>query len=769
MAGLALQAVERLRQAGLEVTRYDFQRDLRRLMGEDGRWHELAQVAARHQGARLLVIGEAASLVNPMTDALYDWTQAMASYTGRGLLSTRRPPKRWRQALTAQGILVADLSSAGLFQVAAWFSPVAVEATAGPPNPLRPLPLSLQDDERWLRPVGPTADRKQELLQTLRGYLHADGLLLLGAMAAYPQLHWGLTRALDQGLFPDQGAGRREGRLLSVARLPWCRAGGLPDWLRELLLEELESGEVEHIARLYQWLMNEAEVNGRGSISLPVSLPEPGGFWRSLRRWLRARGEVADRYDPRNDRVFVQVLLGRRARLLDFRLPTALARRLGPRLNALLPRLALGALLAGGLGWSIDLVWDQWIREPLAERLLAWQLRDHDAITVHIWHTEATQNYAEALKKALEEARFQVQVEPRELAMIPPAEAKGQATTQVQPVNAVQWGDPAAGQAARSVVERLTYLTWGGAPNEVAPGGELPLTGPGLDAPPQTSQVRVLLLTPPRERTGFVFRDPVGEPAESLPQGVFRDTLQDGSRGPEMVALPAGTFIMGSPEEEPGRSPAEGPQHQVNIRPFAIGRTEVTFAEYEAFAQAMGRESPGDEGWGRGRRPVINVSWNDAVAYAQWLSDQTGERYRLPSEAEWEYAARAGTRTPFWTGACIHTDQANYDGNYDYNDCGADTGVYRQQTVEAGSLPGNPWGLYEVAGNVWEWVQDCWHDDYQGAPQDGSAWEEPGCARRVVRGGGWFNIPENLRSANRDRDAPDVASSNQGFRLARDL
>lgn len=254
----------------------------------------------------------------------------------------------------------------------------------------------------------------------------------------------------------------------------------------------------------------------------------------------------------------------------------------------------------------------------------------------------------------------------------------------------------------------------------------------------------------------------------------FQDPLRDGSLGPVMVSIPGGTFLMGSPDSEPERSSDESPQRAVRVRPFAIGKTEVTFADYDVFAAATGRKKPNDYGWGRGQRPVINVNWNDAVAYAEWLSAQTGQRYRLPSEAEWEYAARAGTDTPFWTGDCIHTDQANYNGLvYNglvyYNNCGAKTGVYRGRTVEAGSLPANAWGLHETAGNVWEWVRDCSHDNYAGAPADGSAWEEPGCARRVVRGGGWANFPDLVRSALRNWFAPDVADNYLGFRLARDL
>jgi len=161
--------------------------------------------------------------------------------------------------------------------------------------------------------------------------------------------------------------------------------------------------------------------------------------------------------------------------------------------------------------------------------------------------------------------------------------------------------------------------------------------------------------------------------------------------------------------------------------------TEVTFADYDRFARATGRRLPDDAGWGRGKHPVIDVSWNDARAYAEWLSRETGAVYRLPTEAEWEYAARAGTRTPFWTGDCIHTDRANYNGNYDYNGCGAKTGIYRQQTVAAGSLPANNWGLHEMPGNLWEWTADCWHSSYDNAPVDGGPWGEE-------NGGVWFAV-----------------------------
>ena len=227
--------------------------------------------------------------------------------------------------------------------------------------------------------------------------------------------------------------------------------------------------------------------------------------------------------------------------------------------------------------------------------------------------------------------------------------------------------------------------------------------------------------------------------------------------------IPAGSFMMGSPPDEEGRSNDEGPQRQVAFaRPFAIGRYTVTFAEWDACVAAGGCNGyrPADQGWGRGRQPVINVSWEDAQAFVAWLAEKTGEPYRLPTEAEWEYAARAGTTTPFWTGATISTAQANYDGNYTYG--AGKKGTYREKTVAVDDLafPANPIGLYHVHGNVWEWVQDCYRDSYDNAPLDGSiAVETSDSPERVLRGGSWYTSPRILRSANRGRRAPDNRNS----------
>ncbi len=236
----------------------------------------------------------------------------------------------------------------------------------------------------------------------------------------------------------------------------------------------------------------------------------------------------------------------------------------------------------------------------------------------------------------------------------------------------------------------------------------------------------------------------------------------------QMVAIPDGTFTMGSPEGEEGHSPGEGPRREVRVAAFAMGKYAVTVEEYVGFLAATGREEPGDEGWGKGRRPVIDVSWDDAHAYCDWLYEALGERFRLPSEAEWEYACRAGKETAFSFGETISTDQANYNGNYTYG--AGKKGVYRQKTVEVGSFPPNDFGLHDMHGNVWEWCADPWHESYAGAPKDGSAWLEGGDENtRVLRGGCWNNNPYRLRSANRSRYLPVIRNRLYGFRLARTL
>ena len=224
---------------------------------------------------------------------------------------------------------------------------------------------------------------------------------------------------------------------------------------------------------------------------------------------------------------------------------------------------------------------------------------------------------------------------------------------------------------------------------------------------------------------------------------------------------------MGSPVNEWERRDDEGPQHLVNItEALAVGKFEVTFEEWDACIADNGcSRTPEDEGWGRAMRPVINVTWTDAKSYVAWLGEKTGHEYRLLSEAEWEYAARAGTNTPFSFGATITADQANYNANYAYGS--SQVGMYRKQTLPVGSFPANAFGVHDMHGNVWEWVEDCWNDNYAGAPADGLAWKSGICNGPVLRGGSWVDFPGNLRSANRGRNYAEDWDDDFGFRVAR--
>jgi formylglycine-generating enzyme required for sulfatase activity len=242
--------------------------------------------------------------------------------------------------------------------------------------------------------------------------------------------------------------------------------------------------------------------------------------------------------------------------------------------------------------------------------------------------------------------------------------------------------------------------------------------------------------------------------------------FEDCAGCPHMVVIPAGEFTMGSPPSEMG---AEA-QHRVTIAyPFAVSKFAITFDEWEACGKegGCGDYRPADQGWGRGKRPVIDISWENARAYVKWLSHKTGKPYRLLSESEWEYAARAGTTTKFFFGDTLSPSQANYDGS---DDGSGPSDVNRQKTMRVGSFPANGFGLFDMHGNVSEWVEDCWHEDYTvRAPTDGSAWLDGNCNGRVMRGGSWQDSQEELRSAARIGEYKDKSSYTDGLRIARGL
>jgi len=243
------------------------------------------------------------------------------------------------------------------------------------------------------------------------------------------------------------------------------------------------------------------------------------------------------------------------------------------------------------------------------------------------------------------------------------------------------------------------------------------------------------------------------------PTALFRDRMVDDTPAPFMARLPGGPYQRGDLQGDGDGD--ERPPLTMQIKPFAIGLYEITFNEYKLFCADTGRDIPEDEGWGHGRRPVINVSWEDAQAYTQWLSRRTGHSYRLPSDAEWEYAARGNSNSRYWWGQQVDKPRANCEG------CGSIWDGEKSSLV--GRFPPNGFGLHDTAGNVFEWVADCLHDDFSTDPTDGSPVDRPQCGKRIIRGGAWSFPPKEVRSANRWRDFPTRRSDDTGFRVARDL
>lgn len=304
-----------------------------------------------------------------------------------------------------------------------------------------------------------------------------------------------------------------------------------------------------------------------------------------------------------------------------------------------------------------------------------------------------------------------------------------------------------------------------------SPGEPDPVSVDAMPIPPETvppAEAAALSVPAPLPRPAWISVAKVGAgdapPATAAPIGTTAGiapkpasksggkVFKDCDTCPEMAVLPAGSFNMGSPDSEPGRYGYEGPQHLVTLKSFAIGTREVTFEEWDAcVADKACKTSGNDHGWGRGTRPALGISWNDAQIYVKWLSQKTGKSYRLPTEAEWEYAARAGSEAAYWWGDAFDASQVA-------TGTGADTA----------SLNPNAFGLYDMLGNAREWVEDCYVATYDGAPADGSAVDPKSCPTRVIRGGYWASNPADMRSANRARIGPSLRTHYMGFRVAMD-
>jgi formylglycine-generating enzyme required for sulfatase activity len=314
------------------------------------------------------------------------------------------------------------------------------------------------------------------------------------------------------------------------------------------------------------------------------------------------------------------------------------------------------------------------------------------------------------------------------------------------------------GRFAALAKARIERLRAAGAPSS-APASHTP---PVVAAPAQSAQpvqkTRPAPAAPPAEAA----RTPAAPPSPSAPSTAAKtasgNELKDCPTCPVLIPLSPGTFTMGSNSDDP----AEKPPHRVSIgQPFAIGRYEVTIEQWKACADAGACTAIAIDGNPPNNSPMRNVSWDDAQVYVKWLSKMGGKSYRLPSEAEWEYAARGGTSTVYWWG-----DQMK-KGNADCKDCGDPYSAEGPDAV--GSFTANPYGLFDMNGSVWEWVADCWHSSYKGAPADGRVWDDPACSVRVIRGGSWREGAGYMQSATRFKYSASVRQSQNGFRVVRDM
>jgi len=758
-AWLGAELQQRLQQQGLFVSCYRYDVDPRYCWAMRGasRCYSIDQLADRHQGQKLLVIGEAAAFYRGREQRQIDWGSD-AAWIDKTLLSINTPDD-WgnhERKLMQAGFRITPFTRRGLLQLIDKVQPKLAEQFIDGARSLdyrdAPLPSVLRSYAAdWLEEQRPSRQHRKTILSALKTYLGFEGYRLLAAMAAYPALDWRLTLALDVQLQQREGE-EREIRLRKLSRLPWLRSGRLPDVWRKDLIRSLDKAMLIQINEAYQALLN---YEGSQAMDLPVAIPD----YPSAKAAQNERINTAKQGEPLQDTVFASVIRGRKPSLLEFTLPRAIKNWMPPEYwRGLFNSTTVAVLLlTASLSFGFNAVWEHWganwqqdsMNQSMQANLAAYQIKV-------IYTDKALGFHAQTLQERLQLWGFKstIELQNADSASTPTTESADFALD----ANRINYSAALPDSVLQIAKQRLRYLTFGASVVELK------------DEAMADKQIIITLQKAYQPLS--VYRDAI---QQKLLLNSKRDKLKDGSLGPAMIKIEPGCFQMGSPESEKYRSNDEGPQHKVCIQQvFYLGQYEVTFAEYDLFSDETKRRLPSDRDWGRGDRPVMNVSWKEAVAYIEWLSGQTGRHYRLPTEAEWEYAARAKitkiteepatTTSVYWWGDAIEKGMAVCNG------CGSRGD--NPQTVPVGSFAPNAFGLYDTAGNVMEWIGDCWHKNYEGAPSDGSAWEDLNqgdCGRRVLRGGSWSSDPRDVRSANRSRYRPNIGLHNMGFRLAQDF
>ena len=624
-------------------------------------------------------------------------------------------------------------------------------------------------------------DRWQQLIEQLQDYLGPGGYRALIGIALFPLLHWQITRfwvheAYRAAPSQDQGLAQHD-LLLRMTQLPWLRHHYMPEWLRQRLLDG-DPDWPEQLRTDHQRVLDWAAERIKNELLAPNARRHSSVFDQPMvarLKWYHLFTRLKTG-SPLRDYLVAKYVF--KPSLFNIPLPDWLTRWLSR--SIWLNRLAAGAVILTALilSGAGGILWHQNGYKHLVDENITAALEQNFQLEIYINHHADAQKNAQEIGRLLDTLNYRVYLnEDNEITgdrIIAPLPSLGDLENLLIPA---LWRENIP--VGISPVDNLARV-------DIGPSWSGIYRDQFLD----NSKDGLISYTLPVSGANPVSRALPVELTDLSITALIR---------PEMVEIPAGSFTMGSPDSEPGRNSDEGPQRTVQISAFQMGRTEVTRAEFHQFVESTGHVTDAEKqdgcftwndqktesvqnpqfnwlepGIEQGEsHPVVCVSWNDAKAYIAWLNESLGLSeadglYRLPTEAEWEYATRAGTDGPFSFDGPIDTDKANYDGTYTYDD--SLEGVYRQTTVPVSSLPANPWGLHEVHGNVWEWVEDCWHESYTDAPADDRAWlegNEGDCGIRVLRGGSWAFEPDNLRAAYRVYSNPFNAVNYVGFRLAR--
>ena len=779
-----------LHEAGLEVYAFAFSGRPYRLTPLWRKGHKVAyqEIVQRYHGDALIVAGDPATIRRGNVSGANVWRPDTTAWSAMALLSANAS-ETWSHEedwFHEQSFSVAAFGSCGFDNISAW---LASDDKYGmeprfiwEPNIGSLFPRLLADEEeRWLD------DHEDpeiaELLEQLEAYLGKDGMLLIAAIAAYPELRWPIARFLNEELFPDDGDSlEAEERLVRIARLPWCREGKMPAYIRLRLMNQLSGAQREHVQSTYYSLLNETHRASSGGPT--VEIADPGS--KSLLEFVRQMLFSAPP-GPYRDYIFQSVMLDKPKDMLGIEMENRRARQIGKKRwrEAIPDVLRLGrrtAIATLGIGFLTFVFFEPWFTGALEWR----NTKENASITTRLIYVpdsnvaagiesvRPTRFLAERLRWALEARGFTVAME----AVTPPAEqlksaaapetvplpeilTSGRVNPLSRPVasNFVRYNDATGVSSIDQTVVTNRDTFFGQAST---PMSEFSIVVAGL--------IEHATYDQPVSRIGYDDSVSWADALETFMRGYsmtvddgeiivllaedsrsFQDRLAKGGLGPVMTLVAPGTLTRQASQAEQ----QSNAQSQVSSfeRPFAIGKYEMTFAEYDRFAIDTGRDLPDDVGWGRDYRPVINVTKADAEAFAEWLSKQTGETYRLPSDSEWEYAARAGV-------AQADSAPSRAEANFSF-------GTSPDRTIAIGSRQANAWGLHDTLGNVAEWVSDCWNPSP--GSQGGRVDRGGECFSDTIRNGSWQDNPDEISLATNRSVNKGTASNTIGFRLVREV